>query len=125
MLKGTITKVIITGEAKEEFDNLNKTIGQEIKKGITSSTYQTLLNSIKQKIDLLRINPEYGIHIPKNRIPKTYTREYDTDNLWKINLSNAWRMIYTIRGNNVEIIALIIDLMNHKDYNKKFGYKKK
>ena len=81
MFKGKPTKVIITGTAKEEFDDLNKTVGEEIAKGITSSDHQTLLNSIKQKIELLRANPEYGIHIPKDRIPKDYVREYDVNNL--------------------------------------------
>jgi len=45
-------------------------------------------------------------------------------NLWKANLSGAWRLIYTIRGSEVEIIALILDIIAHKDYDKKFGYKK-
>ena len=36
-------KLIITGDAKEEFERLNKIVGQEITKGITSSDYQTLL----------------------------------------------------------------------------------
>ena len=125
MFKGKPTKVIITGAAKEEFDDLNKVVGDEIKKGITKSDHQTLLNSIKQKIELLRDNPEYGIHIPKDRTPKDYIRDYDVNNLWKVNLSGAWRMIYTIRGSEVEIISLILDIMNHKDYNKKFGYKKR
>jgi len=125
MFKGKPTKVIITGKAKEEFDDLNKVVGDEIAKGITSSDHQTLLNSIKQKIELLRDNPEYGVHIPKDRIPKEYIRDYDVNNLWKVNLSGAWRMIYTIRGTEVEIISLILDIMNHRDYNKKFGYKKK
>lgn len=125
MFKNKPTKVIITGIAKEEFDELNKVVGDEIKKGITKSDHQILFNSIKQKIDLLRDNPEYGIHIPKNKIPKDYIKEYDVNNLWKINLSGAWRMIYTIRGSEVEIISLILDIMNHKDYNKKFGYKKR
>ncbi len=125
MFKEKPIKVVITGKAKEEFDDLNKTVGQEIKKGITSSNYQTLLKSIKQKIDLLRVNPEYGINIPKNRISKIYIIDYDVNNLWKINLSNSWRMIYTIKGNNIEIVSLIFDLMNHKNHNKKFGYKKK
>ncbi|MBN2101986.1 MAG: hypothetical protein JW716_03895 [Candidatus Aenigmarchaeota archaeon] len=124
MFKGKITKVIITGEAKEEFDDLNKLVGEEISKGITNSDHQTLLNSIKQKIELLRDNPQYGIHIPKDRTPKEYIKNYDVNNLWKINLSGAWRMIYTIRGNEVEIISLILDIMNHRDYEKKFGYKK-
>lgn len=125
MFKGKITKVIITGEAKEEFNELNKVVGKEVTKGITSSEHQTLLNSIKQKIELLRDNPEYGINIPKKLIPKEYVKLYDITNLWKINLSNYWRMIYTIRGNEIEIISLILDIMNHNDYNKKFGYKKK
>jgi len=125
MFKGKPTKVIITGNAKEEFDDLNRAVGEEIKKGITSSDHQTLLNSIKQKIKILRDNPEYGIHIQKDKIPKEYIKDYDINNLWKVNLSVAWRMIYTIRGNEVEIISLILDIMNHKDYNKKFGYKSK
>ncbi len=124
MFKGKPTKVIITGNAKEEFDDLNKVVGNEIKKGITSSDHQTLLNSIKQKIEILRDNPEYGVHIPKDRIPKEYIRDYDVNNLWKVNLSGAWRMVYTIRGSEVEIISLILDIMNHRDYEKKFKYKK-
>jgi len=125
MFKGKPTRVIITGKAKEEFDDLNKVVGEEITKGITSSDHQTLLNSIKQKIGLLKNNPEYGFHIPKDRIPKEYIRDYDVNNLWKINLSGAWRMVYTIRGSDVEIISLILDIMDHKDYDKKFGYKKR
>jgi len=31
--KGKPTKVIITGDAKEEFDELNKVVGEEIAKG--------------------------------------------------------------------------------------------
>lgn len=124
MFKGKPTKVIITGAAKDEFDELNKVIGEEIAKGITSSDHQTLLNSIKQKIEILKANPEYGTHIQKDRIPKEYIQNYDVSNLWKIDLSGAWRMIYTIRGSEVEIISLILDIMNHKDYEKKFGYRK-
>ena len=75
MFKGKPTKVIITGEAKEEFKDLNKAVGEEIAKGIRSSDNQTLLNSIKQKIEFLKANPEYGIHIPKDRIPKEYFKD--------------------------------------------------
>jgi addiction module RelE/StbE family toxin len=121
--KGKPVKIIMTGDAKEEFEELNKTVGEEIAKGITSSDHQTLLNSIKQKIEFLKDNPEYGIHIPKNRIPKEYATKYDASNLWKVNLPKAWRMIYTIRGSEVEIIALILDIINHRDYEKKFRYK--
>ena len=124
MFKGKPVKVIITGNAKDELDKLKKVVDDEISKGIKKSVYQTLLNSINQKINFLKDNPEYGIHIPKNKIPKEYVNNYDSNNLWKVNLSGAWRLIYTIRGSEIEIISLILDIMNHKDYEKKFKYKK-
>ncbi len=122
--KGKLVKVVITGDAKEEFEKLNILVGEEISKGVIGSYYQTLFNSIKQKIEFLKENPEYGIHIAKKKIPKEYVIKYDVNNLWKVNLSGAWRMIYTLKGSKVEIISLVLDLLNHDDYNKTFGYKK-
>ena len=122
--KGKPTKIIITGDAKEEFERLNETVGEEISKGITGSDHQTLFNAIKQKIEFLKDNPQYGIHIAKNKIPKEYITNYDVNNLWKVDLSGAWRMVYTLRGSEVEIISLILDILDHKNYEKKFGYKK-
>lgn len=125
MFKGKPTRVIMAQEAMNEFDSLNNAVSEEISRGINGSEHQTLLNSIKQKIELLRNNPEYGIHIPKNKIPKEYLTAYDANNLWKVNLSGAWRMIYTLRGSQIEIISLILDIIDHKRYSKKFGYRKK
>ena len=122
--KSKTIKVMITGNAKDEFELLNQKVGEELLKNIESSDHQTLFNAIQNKIELLKANPQYGIHIQKNKIPKKYLKEYDTNNLWKVNLSGAWRMIYTIRGNEVEIISLILDIMNHRDYEKVFKYKK-
>ncbi len=121
--KGKPVTVMVIGEAKEELKELNKVVGEEKSKNILSSNNQTLLKSIDQKIELLKDNPEYGVHIPKDRIPKEYIIKYDVNNLWKVNLSGAWRMIYTIKGTEVEILALILDILDHKDYEKKFGYR--
>lgn len=57
IFKGKQTKVIITGDAKKEFEELNKLVGEEIAKGVKSSVNQTLLNSIKNKIEILKSNP--------------------------------------------------------------------
>ena len=87
IFKGKPVIVSITELAKEELEELNKVVGEEIIKGITSSDHQTLLNSIKQKIEFLKENPQYGIHVPKNKIPQEYIQEYGVTNLWKVNLS--------------------------------------
>ena len=117
-------RVIFTGNAKEEFDKLNQVIGEEVSARVTNSDNQILFNAIKQKIEFLKNNPQYGIHISQNKIPKEYLEKYHVNNLWKANLSGAWRMIYTLRGDKVEILAIILDLLSHPDYDKKFKYKK-
>lgn len=90
-----------------------------------SSENQTLLRGTQRAIKLLKSNVHYGIHIPRKQIPKKYIELYDVNNLWKIDLPNDWRLIYTIRSDEVEIINLILDVYDHKKYNKVFGYKKK
>ncbi len=125
MFKGKIVKVILSRNANEELEYLKKVVREENSEGINNSEYQTLLRSISQKISLIKDNPQYGIHIAKKKIPVEYASRYDVDNLWKVNLSGYWRMIYTITGSEVEIIALILEIINHKEYDKKFKYRKK
>ena len=125
MFKGKEVRVVIVGDAKDAYEKLNEVVGMEISESITSSFNQTLFNAIKQKIDLLKQNPEFGMHIPKDRIPRDYTINYDATNLWKVDLPKAWRMIYTLRGSEVEILTIILDLFDHKEYEKKFRYRKK
>ncbi|MBI2137575.1 hypothetical protein HYU12_03585 [Candidatus Woesearchaeota archaeon] len=45
MFKGKPTKVIITGEAKEEFGDLNKVVGEEIAKGIARILSSTVMET--------------------------------------------------------------------------------
>jgi len=87
--------------------------------------HRQLLVAIEREKDNLFINPHRGIQIEKRKIPKTYITEYGVSNLWKINLPDHWRMIYTITGNEVEIISILLEFMDHKAYDKKFGYRKK
>jgi len=112
-------KIILLDEAKEEFERLNKIAGWQKEKGIENSEEIRLINSIKSKIELLKRNPFFGDNFPKRLIPKNY----DVPNLWRIELSNFWRMIYTIRGDNIEIICFVLNITDHKKYNKIFGYK--
>lgn len=119
MIQDKTIRLILLGEAKEEFERLNGIAGWQRAKGIENSEEIGLLNSIKNKIELLKKNPFYGDNIPKRLIPK----EYDVPNLWRVELSSFWRMLYTIRGDQLEIICFVLEILNHKDYNKRFGYK--
>jgi hypothetical protein len=115
------TRVILIGEAKEEFQKLNKIVGQQMKDGKEKNNEIQLLRSVKQKFDFLKANPFYGDSIEKRKIPKNY----EVANLWRVELSKYWRMLYTIKGDQVEIICFVLEIIDHKKYDKLFGYKKK
>jgi len=60
--------------------------------------------------------------IPKKLIPKEYLKKYGVSNLWKYDLPNAWRLIYSIESEKVIVISIILEWMDHKTYERKFKY---
>lgn len=113
-------RVILLDEAAIEYKRLNTIVGKQIKDGKENTSEMQLLRSIKQKTDLITANPFYGDNIEKKKIPKTY----NVQNLWRVELTGYWRMLYTIKGDEVQIICFVLDILDHKGYDKKFSYKK-
>ena len=105
-----------------EFEEQLKEL-REIIKEKNSKFHKQLLTAIEREVGNLSIDPHHGIQISKKLIPKEYIVKFGFTNLWKINLPDFWRMLYTITGNELEIISVLLEFMDHKDYNKKFGYK--
>ena len=112
-------RIILSNEAKEAFQKINF-------KAKDSKIEKSLLKSIQNKIELIKINPHYGDPVEKTKIPTTYKEKYGITNLFRLELSNFWRMDYTLRNNEIEIeiIAFVLNIMDHKKYNKTYGYKK-
>ena len=119
------TRVILLDEADAEYKKLNEIAGQQIKEGKENTEEIQLLKSIKQKSEFLKANPFYGDNVPKKLIPQEYIIKYNAKNLWRVELTNYWRMLYTIKGDQVEIVCFVLDIIDHEKYNKKFGYRKK
>jgi Txe/YoeB family toxin of Txe-Axe toxin-antitoxin module len=69
----------------------------------------------------LEKNAFCGTQIPKRLIPKEY-KKYELDNLWKYDLPNAWRLIYTVAKGEVCVLSIVLEWMNHKDYENRFNY---
>jgi len=114
-------RVVMIGDAQEAFQLLNERVGQQNLEGKQNTEDMQLLKSIQQKIEFIKSNPFYGNNIKKKKIPK----EYDVQNLWRVELTNYWRMLYTIKGDQIEILCFVVDILDHNDYNKRFKYKKK
>ncbi|MFH1721289.1 MAG: hypothetical protein ABH950_01650 [Candidatus Altiarchaeota archaeon] len=84
---------------------------------------QYLLKIVDKGIAKLAQDPRAGKKIQKRIWPKEYVREYGIDNLWKLNLDSFWRMTYTVTGQKTEIISLFLEVLDHKKYDRRFGYK--
>jgi len=70
---------------------------------------------INRAIKDIKTNAFCGIQIPKRLIPKEYIRKYD--------LPDGWRLLYSITTpTKVEILSIIIEWFNHKEYEKKLKY---
>ncbi|MCX6750897.1 MAG: hypothetical protein NTZ83_05545 [Candidatus Pacearchaeota archaeon] len=63
-----------------------------------------------------------GRNVKKELIPKEIIKKYNINNLWIYNLPNGWRMLYVLTSSEIRIIAVILNWMNHKDYEKLFKF---
>ncbi len=99
-------------QAKIVFENI------KIKKKL-----QKLDNKDKQQInkalDKLEENAFSAIQIQKRLFPRQYKQ---LDNLWKHNLPNGKRLIYTVKRDKENILVIILGWFNHKEYEKIFKY---
>jgi len=128
IFKGKIEKKItvkLIEEAEKAFQELNKIVGEQKVKGITSSKEITLLEGIHRIFEIMVTNPFYGENAKKDLIPKEYKEKYGVENLFIADLPNYWRMLYTLESDEIEIIAFVLDIIDHKEYDKKFGFRKR
>ena len=113
-------RIKLSKDAKEVYDYLNA-------KAELSKKERSLLKAINYKIELIKNNLSYGDVIAKKLIPDEYLEKYGATNLFRVELADYWRMLYSVTEGEsvVEIVAFVLDIIDHDKYNKKFGYKKR
>lgn len=112
-------RIKLSPEAEEVYRYLNQ-------QAPNSKLERMLLKAVNQKTELIKLNPHFGDGIPKHLIPEEYKIKYGATNLFRVELPNFWRMLYTLTAENqIEIIAFVLDIIDHPTYDRKFGYKKK
>ncbi len=73
--------------------------------------------------DRLAVDPTAGDNIRKELIPRDLRRRFGVENLWRAELPDAWRLLYTIVARvDVRPEVRVLRIMNHKEYDQFFGY---
>lgn len=111
-------------EPDKDYHELEKQVEKEQKEGIKNSDNQRLLKSINKAVERLKVDAQAGDHIPR-KIAAQALKYYQVESLWRMELINYWRLIYTITADEIDIIAFVLDCIDHPTYNKIFGYKKR
>jgi Txe/YoeB family toxin of Txe-Axe toxin-antitoxin module len=109
MIQKPSTVIFANDKIEQEFLNLKDS--DDLKKNLT--------RAIKE----IQENAFCGIQIPKRLIPKEWAQMYGFTNLWKYDLPDGWRLIYSIiTPNKIEIVTIILEWFDHKNYERRFGY---
>ena len=90
---------------------------------VSSLERDTYLRTIIEKgLDVLKENMFAGQLIEKKKFPKVYVQKYGIKNLYKYNLDKSKRLIYTLVADESGIAVVVLEILNHKEYEKRFGY---
>lgn len=111
-------------DAYKEYTELQEAVAQG-RHSTTKPTYEQLLTSINNAIRNIKANPYHGDLVPRKYLNKQIINKYGTDKILRVELVGFWRLLYTLIGDEVKIIAFILEYMDHNRYNKLFCYKKK
>ncbi len=73
--------------------------------------------------DRLAADATAGDPIRKEPIPRSLTRRYGVENLWRAELPGGWRLLYTIVARvDIRPEVRILRILPHKEYDRLFGY---
>lgn len=97
---------------KEAFYALENGDGQE----------RHLFKALNKGIDAIEENAFCGIQITKKLIPKYYIRNYNVVNLWKYNLPGGWRLLYSITDEEILVVTIVLEWLDHQQYERRFNY---
>ena len=97
-----------------------------------SKEFMKLYNSLDSKsplkrdvdnaIDTLKRNPLSGEKIQKQLWPEKYVKRHQVNNLFRYRLAGGYRLIYTIVAKSNNTTSVILDALDHGEYDNVFGY---
>lgn len=97
---------------KESFNRLKESKTEDKK----------LYEWINRALDDLEENAFCGVQIAKRLIPKSYIQKYGIGNLWKYDMPRGWRLLYSVANNEINVLSIILEWVDHKEYEKRMKY---
>lgn len=81
-----------------------------------------LFKNIQDIIDKLKNDVIIGERIRHRQIPKYYKKRHGIDNAFHVYLPEGMRLIYSITNYQGKRTAFLMELIDHKKYERRFNY---
>lgn len=81
-----------------------------------------LFKDVRDVIDKLKSDVIVGERIKYEQIPKYYKKRHGIDNAFHVYLPDGMRLIYSITNYQGEMTAFLMELTDHKSYDRRFNY---
>jgi len=118
--KEKIVKVI--GAAEAALTKLEEGIHAIEAQGKTPAKADAqLLRSVARALDSLKLNPFAGDAVAQKLWPSEFG---NLPNLFRMELSQFWRLLYYVTGDEVRVISVVFEICEHEHYDKIFAYRK-
>lgn len=81
-----------------------------------------LRKEIDGTLDSLKLDATAGTKVQRRLWPKLYVQKFGLSNLFKLDLKGGWRLTYTIVSELNQRVVVVLEVLSHKEYGRRFGY---
>jgi len=95
----------------------------ELEAFLDSCTNEWLRNKAEGAFSEIKGHYEVGDKVSKDRWPRYYKKTWGIDNLYVRYLGPDWRLTYSLVWDGVGISAFCLEILTHKEYDRRFGHR--
>lgn len=82
---------------------------------------------LRRKARALSLDPQRGAFVVLPKVPKATRRRWEARvgsfaNLYRLPLAGAWRALYTVGTEGPLRVVLILEVVDHREYDRLLGY---
>lgn len=91
------------------------------------SAPSVIRDALRRRAGSLAADPHTGTLVSLRKVPKDTRRKWErrvgpVGNLYKLDLPDGWRVLYTAGTEGQARVILILEVVDHKEYDRLLGY---
>jgi hypothetical protein len=96
---------------------------EELQAFLDSCRDEWLRDRVDQAFLEIKADYEFGDKVAKDKWPRYYKQTWGINNLFVVMLGPDWRLTYTLVWEGPGITAFCLEILTHKEYDRRFGYR--